>query len=247
MYGFPDIVGFYDMLYGTAGIDLGALTCLYYGGASGMVFSGNPPFSVTDFIQIIPKFTGPPTNYTGLTLTEDSSLISGFTNVTGLAIGQLVVNLNSVMRDSVITAIDTVAKTIIISSPVLGDDTTLTVYQAPLMPIIAMLSYTELAQASVMYDRYHEAWFMQMCNFIAHYCTLYMRAESGDPNLTASQAASSGLTKGIITHRAAGDVSATFKTINLDGYDQFGAWAETQYGELFMTMARGIAGAIWVP
>jgi hypothetical protein len=72
-----------------------------------------------------------------------------------------------------------------------------------------------------------------------------MRSESGSPNITASQVAASGLTKGIIVQRSAGDVSAGSKIV--EGYEQWGAWGETQYGELFMTTARATnAGPIWV-
>lgn len=245
-YGFPDIVGFYDMLYGTAGVDLQGLTLLHYGGASGMVFSGNPPYTVTDFLMIYPKFFGPPTKLTGLVITQGSAQITGFTdtNIVGLASAQLVVNLNAFPKDTLIVSV--AGNTITLSNPALVDDTILTVYETPFLPLVAILTYTMLALASVMYARFVEAWPVAMSLFIAHYCTMYMRSESGDQNITASQVASSGLTKGIIVSRAAGDVSASSQII--DGYDEFGAWRETQYGELFITMARAIAmGPVWVP
>jgi len=245
-YGFPDIAGFYDMLYGTAGLDFGSLTLMYFGGASGMVFSGNPPYTLTDFLTIYPKFFGPPTVLNGLTITLGSPIVTVPPGLlVGLAVGQLVVNLNSFPKDTLIESIDTNTNTITLTEVAIATDTTLTVYKAPWAPLIVMMTYLELALASVMQARYKQAWFMQVAYFVAHYLTLYLRTEAG-PNLTAAQIASSGLTKGIIVHRAAGDVSASSKVV--EGWEQWGAWSETQYGELFITVAMATcSGPVWVP
>jgi hypothetical protein len=247
-YGFPPIQSFFDMLYGAEGVDTGGLTLLYFGGASGLVFTGNPPFTITDFLGVYPKFFGAPTNYTGLSLTADSTTVGGFTPTTivGLSVGQLVVNLNSLTSDTIITAVDINLLTVTLSWPAAQNDSVLTVYQAPFVPLVVVLSYVNLALASVMYQRFFEAWFMAVCYYIAHFLTMYMRSESGQQSFTAIQAASSGLTKGIAISRAAGDVSASFKV--LEGFDEWGAWRETQYGELFITLARSVAcGPIYVP
>lgn len=247
MYGFPDIEGFYDMLYGTAGVDFGGATCFQFGAAASLVFPGNPPYTVTDFIGIYPKFAGPATSFTGLTITQGSNVISGFnaTTIAGFQVGQLVVNLNSIQKDSLVTAYDPIGLTVTISNPALANDVGMTVYQNPVMPIMVILSYVCLAQVSISQQRYHAAWFMAMSYFVAHYCTLFMRTDSGDPSYTASSVASSGLSKGIIVQRTAGDVSATSKLI--EGYEEWGAWTETQYGELFITLARAInCGPIFV-
>ena len=245
-YGFPDISGFYDMLYGTAGVDFGGLTVLYFGGASGIVFSGNPPFTINDFLSIYSKFFGPPTNYDALTIQAGSNIILGFdaTTIMGLKVGQLVVSSSVIPDNTLITAVD--SDSITISNDALLNSSQMTAYMTPFVPLIVIMTYITLAKASVMFSRYGAAWFMMMCYFVAHYLTLFMRTESGIPNVTASQVASSGLTKGIIVSRAAGDVSATSKVIT--GYEEWGAWAETQYGELFITIARSTnCGAIWVP
>lgn len=251
-FGFPDICGFYDMLYGTGGVDLLAITCLQYGGAAGIVFPGNPPFTVTDFIGVYSKFVGPATPILSVVLTAGSAVITGLSTaqISGLTTGMLVVNLNGVdpsnptiVKDSIITAVGSTSITI--SNPVTANATSFTVYQTPFMPIVVILNYVFLARASVMYNRYFEAWFMQMCYFVAHYNTMFMRSESGVPNLTATQVASSGLTKGIIISRQAGDVSARSQLIQ--GYEEWGAWGETIYGELFITIARATAmGPIYV-
>lgn len=249
-YGFPDISGFYDMLYGTAGVDFQTLTLLYYGGASNIQPNGNPPYTVTDFIQIYSKFMGPPTPLTGIVLTSGSLIVTGLTpaQITGIQPGQLVVNLSSVPKDTLVASVNSIAGTITLSLAPTQNDTTLTVYETPFMPIIVIKTYVVLALASVMCSRYFQSWPMMMALFIAHYCTLYMRTESGVPNITAQQVAVSGLTKGIIVSRAAGDVSARSDISNMQSYDEWGAWGETQYGELFITVARATnMGPIWVP
>lgn len=242
MLGFPDIEGFYDMLYGTAGVDLQTMTLMFFGGSSGIVFSGNPPYTVTNFLSIYPKFFGAATNITGDT-TANSNVLSNISSMTGLAKGQLLVNPNF-PADCLILDIGTNSITVSQNATVSAANVDTSVYTSPFIPLIAIQTYVCLARASVMIARYQDSWFMAMSYFIAHYCTLYMRSEAG-PNLTASQVASSGLTKGIIVHRAAGDVSATSEII--EGYEEWGAWRETQYGELFITLARAInCGPIWV-
>lgn len=246
-YGFPDIEGFYDMLYGSEGIDLGAITCLYFGAASGVVWSGNPAYTATDFLGMYPKFFGVPTNFTGLNLIQGNPVVAIPSNLmAGLQVGQLVVNLNSLVKDTLIQSVNTQANTITLTVAPVQNDTVMTVFEAPLMPLVAILTFITLALNSVMQQRYQDSWLVAISLFVAHYCTLYMRTESGVPNVTASQVAASGLTKGVIIVRSAGDVSATSKV--LEGYEEWGAWRETQYGELFITIARGVAcGPIWVP
>ncbi|HEY1646166.1 MAG TPA: DUF4054 domain-containing protein [Candidatus Saccharimonadales bacterium] len=245
-YGFPDISGFYAMLYGTAGVDFGGLTLMYFGGASGMVFSGNPPFTVTDFFNFYSKFAGPPTKITG-TLAQGSAVVNGVSgsDIAGLSPGQLLVNSNF-PKDTLVLDIGTTSFTCSQPSSATTSAVSLTVYETPFIPIIVVLTFVNLALASVMSARYKAAWFMMMNLFVAHYSTMFMRTESGTPNQTAMQVAASGLTKGIIVGRSAGDVSAQSKIV--EGQDAWGAWTETEYGVQFITIARATcAGPIFVP
>jgi len=242
-FGGPNICDFYDMLYGTAGIDLQTLTCNLYGSASGTIFNGNPPYTATDFLGTYPKFFGPATQFTGLTSTLNSAIVTGFTSLTGIAVGLLVVD-PAFPKDTIVTALG--SNQITLSNVATANGTTLTIYEAPFVPIAVILSYVLFASASVMQARYVELWPLMMNLFIAHYLTLFMRTESG-PNSTAAQVASSGLTKGILISRHAGDVGASSQLLLSAGYEQFGAWNETQYGEQFMTIARAVnMGPVWV-
>jgi hypothetical protein len=265
--GWPPINSFIDMLYGTAGVDYGGWCCSIFSGASGLVFSGNPPFTVTDFGAMYPKFLGPPTIITdGLTISVGSNLVSGFTLDTlyTVAPGQLIVSA-LFPKDTVIVEASAEDQELTLSnvatgngnstigygaggygSGISGTPSSFTIYTAPYMPIVVILMYVNLALACVMQARFQEMWAFCVCLFVAHYCTLYMRTESG-PNLTASQVASSGLTKGIAISRHAGDVGASSQLLITAGYQEWGAWNETQYGEQFMTISRAInCGPIFV-
>lgn len=261
-YGFPDIVGFYDMLYGTAGVDWQTLTLYQFSQAAGRVWNNNPPYTLTQFLAIYPKFFGPPTNITGVVITQGSPIITGIPSSAfpsaetvvipcgcgpsgpqGLAIGELVVS-SLFAPDALIIATDPTAGTITMNSDALANGTSFTVYESPFVPIVVLLSYTTLAHYCVMITRYFATWPFMMALFVAHYATLYMRSESG-PNATASEVAASGLAKGITISRHAGDVGATQQL--LGSYEQWGAWTETQYGEQFITIARATnCGPIWV-
>ena len=242
----PDIVGFYDMLYGTGGVDFLGLTFWQFSAASGMVWCGNPSYTVTDFLQYYPKFFGPATSISNLSFDVNSPLVTGFTTISGLQPGQLIVH-PSFPKDTLILSIDSNANTVTMSqnSTVAEVNTSIVFYTAPLIPLIVVLNFVALATSCVMAQRYGiPMWNQMMAWFIAHYSTLWMRTESG-PNATASQVASSGLTKGILVHRAAGDVSATSQLVQ--GYMEWGAWNETEYGIQFITVARGTnAGPIFV-
>lgn len=242
----PDIVGFYDMLYGTAGVDLQALTVFQFGNASGIVFPGNPPYYVTYFLNIYPKFFGQASSFTSLVLTANSNAVTGFTgvNIQGIAPGQLVVNSNSVPLDTVVTGVNPTTGTVMLSNPVSQNDTSLTIYEAPFVPLVVMLMYVFLARISVSQQRYFGMWPQMMALFIAHYCTMYLRSESG-PNNTAAQVASSGLERGLIAAKSAGGVSAGIRFV--DGYEAWGAFQETTYGVQFITIARAVnAGPVYI-
>jgi hypothetical protein len=209
-----------------------------------------------------PKFFGPPTTASDATLEEGSNVVH---NVCGLcddsAIGFLVTgpstismcngNGGSIPADTVICEVDPDAKTITLSQPALKDGkVNLTIYANPPIPLTLLYYFIYLATKSVMRARYFAAWPLMMALFIAHYMTLYLRAENipdgTDPAQYAAMIASGGLTKGILVHRAAGDVSATSQL--MQGYEGWGAWGMTQYGELFITIARATCmGPVWVP
>jgi hypothetical protein len=245
----PDINGFYDMLYGAGGVDLGALTCWHFDWySSGRVWNTNPPFYVTDMIPFAPQFFGPPTTIT-CTVTAGSKVIP-LTDTTGLAVGNLVVNLSSIPKDTVINQVSPNVSITLSNAPT-GSDTGITVFTAPAMPMVVMLWFIYFAMASVMQSRYMEMWTWAMCCFVGHYCMLWMQTlpvgggtvPSGPAGI--SSIVSAGLAQGLITGQAAGDVNYSGQP--LEGFEEWGSWQATQYGQMFITLAKATcAGPIWV-
>src|SRR3974390_838429 len=137
-YGFPDIMSFFEMLYGAEGVDLGGLTCLYFGDATGRVWSGNPPYYLTEFLQIYPTFFGPTTTVTPVNIVYGKTTISGFGDMSTLAVGQVVVNLNSIPPDAIIQQVDKTLKTITISTIPTQDDNVVTYYSTQTVLLVAM-------------------------------------------------------------------------------------------------------------
>jgi len=95
--------------------------------------------------------------------------------------------------------------------------------------------FVNLASACLSYDRWDAQWNFAMALFVAHYTTLYLQAsvdDSGNTKLVVS----SGLAKGIAVSKSAGDVSVSHSLVA--GWDSFGAWNLTAYGQQLITMAK---------
>lgn len=298
---------FWNTYYGNERVEFDVVAFNY--NATGQVFGCNPPYTLTDFLAVFPKFFGPATTVTGTTvapavtstqITQDvvtvtvasaagisdgwtvkgigiapgttvtnvaglvvtlsiaaltnattvltfadpvgSVQITGLSLTTAMAAGQLIVGANLAPGTLIVSVSGTTA---VLSKAVIASGTSsFQFYAAPPMPIVAIQLYLNLALASIMQARWLDSWTLGMALFIAHYCTLYMRSESG-PNLTAAQIATSGLEKGITISKAVGDVSTSAALI--EPFVDWGSFAETTYGIQLVTMAQGIAmGPIWV-
>jgi hypothetical protein len=250
LLGSSNINDFYAMLYGTGGVDFEGILCSWFGGTTGQVFTWNPPYTLIDFLGIYPKFFGPATTVDSLTITLGSADVTGFTstNISNLAIGDLIYD-PSFPNGTVIKSINTGTNTVTMFNAAIDNASSLQIYEQPPVPVLVISTFLNLAMASVMFSRYNENWTMMMAWFIAHYLTMYLRSENLPPDADISQIASSGLSKGILVQRAAGDVSATSKLLaELNNtYANFGAFNETIYGEQFMTIAAATAcGPVYV-
>jgi hypothetical protein len=109
-------------------------------------------------------------------------------------------------------------------------------YDGPI-PQIVLQMYINLASASMMQARWLDMWPMAMAEFIAHYCTLYLRS-AGDPNSTPGKIAASGLQKGITVSKSAGGVSSTMQFA--DWMNEWGDFAKTDHGSRLITWAKSI-------
>ena len=98
--------------------------------------------------------------------------------------------------------------------------------------------YIGLANASLSYKRYFDAWEMVMGLFIAHFCTLYLQT-AVDANGTAAEILAAGELRGLQTSKSVGGVSYSYDYgTALAGLDEWGGWTTTAYGVQLATLAK---------
>lgn len=235
---------FYMGIYGGFGMDPGYAADAFLSLATGRVLGSNPPYGVSDFLAIYPKFFGPATTVNG-TLSAGSPIITSPSSTTGAAAGQLITGPGIPAPSLVLSvAIGQTPSITITADATESGAVAASIYQAPMIPLAVLQVYVNLAQASILQPRWREMWPLAMALYIAHYATLWMQAETG-PNCTAAQVATSGLQQGIMLSQAAGDVSATTQPVQ--GFDDWGSLNLTQYGIQLASWAQVIgAGMIYI-
>lgn len=244
MPAFPcqDINLFYMTIYGGYGFDgcggwgyggqWGCQCAAYLGVASGLPQTGNPPYTVNDFLAIYPKFLGPATQVPA-TLTANSQTITLDSSATGLLPGQLVAG-SGIPAGAVLTTV-TLPTATISSAATSSGAITLSVYESPLVPLTVIQIYLNIAFVSLMQSRWREQWQLGMALYIAHYLTLWLETE-GNTQTTATQIVANSLQAGITISQGADGVNQGLKV--LESLDNWAAWTLTQYGVQLATIAR---------
>jgi hypothetical protein len=172
--GQPDFNGYVYMLLGG-----GAGGPLYPVPPSiGFVFWQNPAYYLDNFQAIYPNFFGPATLVSNAS-TEAGSPIITVPSTTGLIPGQFL-QCQGLPPSSIIMGIGT--GMITVNQNALADlsDTSLSVYTAPPIPIMAIQLYINLATASLVQARWQEMWAFGIALFVAHYCTLYAKSAAAE-------------------------------------------------------------------
>nr|DAJ94251.1 MAG TPA: head to tail adaptor [Caudoviricetes sp.] len=106
--------------------------------------------------------------------------------------------------------------------------------------------FYNMANASIKYQRYHSNWKYCMCLYIAHYLTLYLQTQSGDPG--AQSALAGALPRGVASSKSVDGLSISYDFMgaaeDLAGY---GTWKYTIYGQQLASITKmyGHAG-MWV-
>lgn len=206
-----------------------------FSAASGVIIGTNPSYSPVDFFSLYPNFGGTPVQFS-YTCDGTTSILTNVTNTSNLVLGSYVSG-NGIKSGSYIIDINdnsvTLNQTTTSATNATGID-----YAAPVIPLPVLLSYIYLATSSLVKERYQEMWNMVMALFIAHYCTLWLMAQSSTPNSSAQQIAASGMAMGIKTSKSAGDVSNGMQPLlDLEGW---GSFQLTSYGQQFATIAKVI-------
>lgn len=219
-WGFPD-----DVIYGS----------LF--GAQNVVFGTNPPYSIQTFFSMYTKFGGTPLAVGSAIIVLGSAAVT-VPSSTGLAVGNPVAGAG-IPDGAFIQSVDSGTQVTLTVLATASGTITLTAWNATTIPVLIVLTYLMLATASLVAARWQEQWIVAMGLFVAHYLTLYARAD-GNPLSNIGQIAAQGLSFGITVAKAVGDVSVSFQPI-VD-LEEFGAWNLTLYGQLLATMAR-VVGA----
>jgi len=208
----------------------------------------NPPFALTDFLSIYPQFGGLGTQIT-CELDADSNVLRASepfqTGPGGIEPGMGISGPDIPIGTVVTIAIDDeITFTVNQPMPYFVAAEQVTYYPSgaagSYVPPAVTNAYIALANASLDATKWGAGWYIGMCNFIAHYCTLWLRSYGvGQGNFTsAGQLASAGLEKGILISKSAGDVSAGSQLVT--GIEDWGAYQETTFGVQYATVAAGI-------
>jgi hypothetical protein len=238
----PDWCGWLDSIWGPGTECAGPGSII--AAASNVVFGNNPPYYVQDFLRTYPKWGGIPIANLTVSFEEGSAtatLMAG--GGAGVAVGNPVDGMG-IPDGTFISAISGDIATLSNQATLTLVNSPLTLWNAPLIPFAAMQAFIALASASLQQARYQEQWMVAMGWFIAHYVTLYGRTDGGSQdttgNTTAAAAVAQGMASGILVSKSVGDVSASYA--QLTGFEDWGSWNLTIYGQQLITMAR-IVGA----
>lgn len=109
------------------------------------------------------------------------------------------------------------------------------------VPSALMTLYIKMCNDAVAPARWGEVWRLAAGLFVAHYVTLYLRANKGNANgsATATKAADTGAMIGIPTGASLGDASVSYDTSSItNATENWGQWNLTSYGQQFASMAR---------
>lgn len=231
--------------------------------ASNIITGGNPTYQLCDFLAVYPKFgtyaqaiiaatiqNGGSGYSVGDSITPNQPDSNGgnLLVVTATSVGGVITGLDSIPSGGVGTGYSVANNVPTTTNSVAGSGATVNItaispFISVGIPQVVLQMYLNLAYASLQYNRWLDYWIPAMALFIAHYVTLYAVSESLPPGSTEQQIAASGLAKGLNVSLAAGDVSKSTEYI-LQGWEDWGSWNLTIYGQQLITMAAivGIGG-----
>lgn len=251
----PDVISILNSWWG-GGYNCSTYDLASIAAASNLVFGGNPLYQMSDFLAFYPKFGMQPqslmsvvpdatTPGAGYVANDVLALIQpdasgGTVIVLTVGVGGVPTAYGIVTPGtgySVYSAPPGSMTTGGTGSGALVDVINITAANLVTIPPAVLQAYINLASAQLSQYRWGAIWPIAMAWFVAHYATLYLRSE-GNYGSTAGQIASSGLTKGILVSKSAGNVSATIEVPG--GLEDWGAWQETEYGIQLITQAKVI-------
>jgi Protein of unknown function (DUF4054) len=218
---------------------------------------GNPPYQLSDFLNVYPKFGTSTQSVVNLSLsaaganyTVGDALALVQTGASGARVQVLAVSGTGAVTTFVLTdgGVGYAVASGLVTTGGTGAGAAFNVIEVSVgdtvVPPFVLQMFINLANASLQQSRWLDTWPFAMSLFVAHFATLYLRSE-GNPGTTPGQIAASGLEKGIAISKAAGDVSYSSELVK--GLDEWATWAQTSYGAQLATFAKAIgAGGMYV-
>ena len=213
--------------------------------ATNVVVGQNPPYYIQDFYALYPKWAGTPVSIPGATTTAGSASVTlAAPAPTGVVAGLPLAGPGIPNGAFILSVVGT---TITMTMPATDTATpvVLTTWPTPIVPHQVVLAYVTLASACIVQARWCEMWPLAMGLFVAHYVTLYGYTDlppAGTPpgfsGMTGYQIALQGYASGIMTSKAAGDLSVGYTPLQGYGLNNWGAWNLTTYGQQLATLAK---------
>lgn len=114
----------------------------------------------------------------------------------------------------------------------------------PLLPQTMLDLFIQQANESVLPSRWGSLWRYAAGLYVAHFGTIYLKTYSPGSE-SGAQAAAVGSLVGVVKSSTLGDSSVSYDNAAITaGTEKWGAWNATQYGQMFVTLARqvGIGG-----
>lgn len=113
------------------------------------------------------------------------------------------------------------------------------------IPLEVYNLFYNMANASIKYKRYYNSWKYCMCLYIAHYITLFLQTQNGDPG--AQSVLAGAIPKGIASSKSVDGLSISYEFMgaaeDLEGY---GTWKYTIYGQQLATITKMYGhGGVW--
>ena len=119
--------------------------------------------------------------------------------------------------------------------------------QFAICPVNVLDMYVEQAKHCIQRCRWHALWMNGITLYIAHWLTLWLRANA-PAGSSMAQVAEAGMSKGAISSKSVDGVSVSYGSTNAQGDLQgWGSYRDTLFGEQFATLARIVGkGGVYV-
>lgn len=109
---------------------------------------------------------------------------------------------------------------------------------APLVPVVVVQMYIDLALGTIQKARWRGAWKVAMALFIAHHCTMWLKT-AASPSDGKDSIISAGQSQGIITSESVDGVSYSIdSSIVAQDLEGFGSYKSTEFGLQLASMSK---------